>query len=317
MTAFAPKTLFTIQALRALAASSVVAYHVLFMMVHRAGYSFSFPHTGACGVDLFFVISGFIMVYTTNAQFGQPNASKAFIRRRLIRIVPIYWLYTTMIVLLLAFSPRLFSEAKFEWVHVISSYLFLLSKNANGEVGTVVQTGWTLCFEMYFYVLFALLIMLPRRYFLGLSGSIFLTGLLLNQANWSVPVWATVAMDPILFEFYLGSVIGFAFLRGFYLTRYIAVAAIILGILVILASFDITINNWTRVACWGLPGGLIVFGAVSLDRLGMRVPKFLASLGDSSYSLYLAHPFIVSALGKAWTALHLYEKMPPALLFIL
>ena len=80
-------------------------YHVFVMLVHNAGYVFEVSDLGAAGVDLFFVISGFIMVYTTHGSFGQPGASASFLRRRVIRIVPIYWLYTNVTVLLLAFAP--------------------------------------------------------------------------------------------------------------------------------------------------------------------------------------------------------------------
>lgn len=103
-----PKTILTLQALRALAAASVVIYHTLFMLRHNAGYAIAVPDLGATGVDLFFVISGFIMVYTTHDLFGQRGAVLPFLRRRAIRIAPTYWLYTTVVVLLLAFAPRLF-----------------------------------------------------------------------------------------------------------------------------------------------------------------------------------------------------------------
>ncbi|MBE0583986.1 MAG: acyltransferase, partial [Desulfofustis sp.] len=299
-------TLFTIQALRAGAAAAVVAYHCFYMLVHNGGYTRAVPHIGASGVDLFFVISGFIMIYTSYDAFLQPRASLTFIRRRAIRIIPLYWLYTTVVVLLLAGAPGLFSEVQFDRQHVIFSYLLLLSKNSTGNVGTVMQTGWTLCYEAYFYLLFALLLNLPRKYFLGVSGALFITGVALAALPWSPPVWATVAMDPLLFEFYLGALLAFLFLNGRVLPRHFAVAAIVLGISAIFmgGNIDINANKWTRVVCWGLPCAAILFGAISLEHTKLKVPKLLSALGDSSYSLYLAHPFIVPALGKAWVMLH-------------
>jgi exopolysaccharide production protein ExoZ len=309
-----PRTLFTVQALRGVAAGAVVTHHALFMLVHNAGYSFDVPSIGASGVDLFFVISGFIMVYTSYTAFQQPNASLSFIRRRVIRVVPIYWLYTTAVVLLLAFAPQLFSVTQFSWPHVISSYLFLLSENTAGQVGTVMQTGWTLCFEVYFYLIFALLLNLPRTTFLGISAAIFVTGIVLGISTEPAP-WLTVATNPILFEFYFGALIGFLFMNGFVLPRLVAGFAIVLGIATIFLTKDVDIGTWTRTICWGLPSSALLLGAISLEHAGMKVPRGFVVLGDSSYSLYLIHPFVVPAVGKLWVALQLSEHASPVILF--
>jgi exopolysaccharide production protein ExoZ len=313
--ASAPRqTLFTVQALRALAAGAVVAHHVLFMLTHNAGYSVSASSLGASGVDLFFVISGFIMVYTSYGAFQQPAASLSFVRRRAIRVAPIYWLYTTLVVCLLAFAPGLFSETQFDWGHVISSYLFLLSENTVGRIGTVMQTGWTLCFEVYFYAVFAILLTLPRRAFLSTAGALFSAGILIGLVTEPAP-WATVATNPIVLEFYFGAVVAFLFLNGLILTRPLALAAIILGLAVVVMTKDADIGIWTRAVCWGLPASALLLGAVSLEHRGMEVRRPLVALGDSSYSLYLVHPFVVPAVGKLWVAMRLSEHLSPALLF--
>jgi exopolysaccharide production protein ExoZ len=304
------KTLFTVQALRAIAAASVVLYHVLYMLVHNAGYSFPFPDVGAAGVDLFFLISGFVMIYTHFDDFSEPGGSASFIRRRLIRIVPLYWLATTITVALLVCAPTLFSTIKLDWNNVTSSYLFLLSLNSEGVVGTVTQTGWTLCYEFYFYAMFAVLLLLPRKYFLIAAGLIFVAGLLVDATGMSVPPWATVATNPLLVEFYLGSVIGFLFLAGFSVPPGVAIVAIVLGVAGILTAGQPTDGNWHRVLCWGLPCAVILATTVSLERTGVRVPKILVALGASSYSLYLVHPFVLPAFGKAWSLMHLAGKAP-------
>lgn len=299
------------QALRALAASAIVFYHVLHMLVHNAGYAFFIPTIGASGVDLFFLISGFIMVYTNYEAFTQPHAAALFLRRRVIRIVPMYWLCTTGVVLLLAFTPQLFASVVFDWTYVVSSYVFLLSQNSAGNSGTVLQTGWTLCFEVYFYLVFALLLNWPRRYFLLASGGAFLGGVFLGHIGGHVPTWATVATDPIIFEFYLGAIVGFLFVNGIYLPRSLAGSAIVLAIAALAVSESINVGIWTRLICWGIPSAAILFGAISLEQAGLRVPKPFVALGDSSYSLYLVHPFVLPAFGKGWLALHLAERTHP------
>ena len=172
MTASSQKTLLSVQAFDTCCGGCRLIPRPLHASSQWRLFTIHYRYWGA-GVDLFFIISGFIMFHTTSETFCQPNASRSFIRRRVIRIVPLYWLYTTGVVLLLAFAPRLFASTQFDWLNVISSYFFLLSKNSAGQIGTVMQTGWTLCFELYFYLLFAILLNFPRKYFLILIGAIF------------------------------------------------------------------------------------------------------------------------------------------------
>jgi peptidoglycan/LPS O-acetylase OafA/YrhL len=287
-----------VQALRAIAAASVVVHHVLAMLVHNAGYSFAYTGHWSAGVDLFFVISGFVMVYTHSADFGTRGASLSFTRRRVIRIAPLYWLITTIVVVLLIAAPRLFASIELDWTNVACSYLFLLSANSIGDVGTVTQTGWTLCFEAYFYLVFTALLLLPRHYFLVVAGAVFGIGLVIGASSLPVAPWATVAVRPLILEFYLGTVIAFLFLRGHSLPAAGAVFAIVLGISGI-ALVDAT-NDWKRVLFWGGGSGLVLAGAVSLEHFGIRVPRTLIALGASSYSLYLVHPLVVPPIGKVW-----------------
>ena len=177
------KTPFTVQALRAFAASSVVVHHIMIVAVQKAGYQYSFPSTAAAGVDLFFLISGFIMVYTHFDDFGKAGASASFIRRRLIQIVPLYWIAATVAVALLIVIPSAFSTLKLDWQNVLFSYLFLLSRTSNGGLNTILVTGWSTCYEIYFYALFALLLFLPRRMFLIAGGAIFAVGLTSDAAG--------------------------------------------------------------------------------------------------------------------------------------
>jgi exopolysaccharide production protein ExoZ len=144
------RTLFTIQALRALAAASVVVHHILAVAVQKAGYQFRFPSAGAAGVDLFFLINGFIMMYTHFNDFGEVGSSAAFISRRLIRVVPLYWIATTATIVLILVIPSAFSTQRLDWDNVAPSYLLLLSREPDGSLNTILPTGWTLGYEMYF-----------------------------------------------------------------------------------------------------------------------------------------------------------------------
>jgi peptidoglycan/LPS O-acetylase OafA/YrhL len=304
------KPLFTVQALRAIAAASVVVLHVLIVTVQRAGYSFSFPTFNAAGVHLFFLISGFIMIYTHFADFGQSGSPASFIRRRLIRIAPLYWIVTTVAVGLLIAFPKAFLSLTLDWHNVLLSYLFLLSRTPAGNINTVVVTGWSLCYEVYFYAIFAAFLFLPRKFFLAGTGAIFAAGLFLNAMVADVPAWATVATSPLLIEFYLGTIIALVFVAGFALPIGLAWVAIVAGFAIIPILGDPVGGDWSRVLIWGLPSAAILVGAVSLERAAIRVPKILVALGASSYSVYLTHPFVVVPIAKLWAILGLTQKLP-------
>jgi len=168
----------SIQVLRAVAAIGVVFTHAITRL------STSFPGAsehalftglggqltvGDAGVDLFFVISGFIMLHVHRNDFGRPGAPLRFMLRRILRIVPIYWLLTTLALVFLIFAPQLFTThyrgIYLPWI--VGSYLFLPIAPPDWNATPVVGVGWTLNYEMFFYAVFAGALLLPRR--LGLQ----------------------------------------------------------------------------------------------------------------------------------------------------
>ena len=136
-----------IEALRALAATLVVVGHILddapqFGIGSLAPLAELPVWQG--GVDLFFVISGFIMVWTFGARFGQPGSAREFLVRRVSRIVPLYWLATLATAALLAAAPSLFDRAEFQWRHLVLSMLFLPHYAPDGGLWPILGVGWTL-----------------------------------------------------------------------------------------------------------------------------------------------------------------------------
>src|SRR5215467_2504234 len=149
-------TIPAIQFLRALAAAAVVAFHVRFDFVNNVSPPGFLPaafNLGAAGVDLFFVISGFVMVYSSESLFGRPNAPATFLLRRIVRIVPLYWLMTSVMlayVLARGFGP---SDASPQLA--LASYFFIPYRRPSGAMDPLYGIGWTLNYEMFFYVVFA------------------------------------------------------------------------------------------------------------------------------------------------------------------
>ena len=143
--------IYSIQFLRGIAALMVLFLHTPGGL-DRFYPEFSVRTTGAAGVDIFFVISGFIMVYTTWGKFRKPEASWAFLKSRASRILPTYYLFTTFTLVVLLFFPHWYHKLKYDPGITICSYLLILSDNNLGFPGTLVGVGWTLAFEAFFFI---------------------------------------------------------------------------------------------------------------------------------------------------------------------
>jgi exopolysaccharide production protein ExoZ len=295
-----------IQALRALAAVLVVVGHSLHetetisALVGRAAPDLSFVYWGF-GVDIFFVISGFIMVYTSADLFGQPGAWRIFLTRRLTRIVPLYWLLTTVLLVGGAIAPRLLNVPIGDWQHVLASYAFIPSMRAPGEIRPVMALGWTLNMEMFFYVLFAGALAFPFRRgitVLALAITTFaMIGLIFQPEQVQLAFWS----QSIVLEFLFGCLLAVAYLRGARLTAPAAIALGIVGFagMLRIPGFDSDTVQPDALR-WGVPALLVVAAAALSPGLSSRVVVWLAALGDASYSLYLAHPFILRPFRNVW-----------------
>jgi peptidoglycan/LPS O-acetylase OafA/YrhL len=153
----------------------------------------------------------------------------------------------------------------------------------------------------------------PQKFFLPISAAVFACGICVGLLRGDIPIWASVATDPLLIEFFAGTLIALLFIRGLAMPGAVAVCLIVLGTAIIGMSAIWDTNggaDGTRVLWWGLPSAAILLGAISLERLGIRVPRLLVALGNSSYSLYLIHPFILPVFGKLGFAWHVSERVP-------
>jgi exopolysaccharide production protein ExoZ len=282
----------SIQYLRGFAALAVVLYHAS----QRAGPTFG---AGAAGVDVFFVISGFIM-WTISAR--RATGPGDFLLRRAGRIVPLYWTVTLLVVGLDLVRPSTFPNMRLDAPHVILSLLFLPHRDPTGDIAPVIVPGWTLNYEAFFYAVFALTLLLPagRRVWTltAALGGLCLLGLFLPHGRWAV---VDTYCDPLVLEFVAGAWLARAAAAGRLGGSTAAVAAIAAG-LAILTAVAITgadARGWARLLYWGLPALLIVWGALSLEGAG-RAPVLpaLKLLGDASYSTYLAHGLALSLAFK-------------------
>lgn len=277
----------SIQYLRGLAAFGVLVYHA----AERAGWAFG---TGAAGVDVFFVISGFIMWVVT---CRRPPSPGQFLLRRGQRIAPLYWGVTLLVAAVAVTVPSAFPNMQVTGPALIQSLLFIPHHDPQGLIAPLIVPGWTLNYEMFFYLLFAAGLLAPERVrpwlVSGALAALVALGPLGDRQN---ALWATYT-DPILLEFGAGLWLGWLWSKGRLpgpMTGWALVALGLAGFTAVAASgVDVAL---ARVLLWGLPALLLVTGAVSVERHG-AVPDLrpLRALGDASYSLYLVHGLAISA----------------------
>jgi len=253
-------------------------------------------------VDIFFVISGFVMAVSSIGKKNGPHPARAFLERRLVRVVPLYWLMTAL-TLLKAYAVRLYPNMgnigphpAISFGYIVSSLLFVPYRNSLGIVQPVLSVGWTLCFEMFFYLLFACALAL-RVSELRLLTPIMvgLAAIGLWHGNFG-PAVGTLA-SPLLLEFLAGVAIGHAVEQGWAMRPAFATTIGALSLLAILAlSPSVFGIVWlTR----GIFAVLIVLCAVMLEsQIAKKMPGWSLSIGDASYSLYLGQLLFFSVIVK-------------------
>lgn len=314
----APSHLSNVQILRGVAAVMVLVYHIGNEFGDR-GFPGQFPDVGAgsAGVDLFFVVSGFVMVHSTAGAFGAPGAPALFLARRVIRLVPLYWLLTTLFAVQFLWASRASPLPPETWSWFAASYLFLFYPHADGGDFPLHPQGWTLNFEMLFYACFAAVLPLARRRALQVLTVGLIAMAVLGLATalpWPLDRWT----NTNILEFVLGLGLAVAEARGWRLPLWAAVALAVGG----LATFALTIDSvdvWLpyRGFVWGPPACAVVAAAVLWrpDRRVApgRIRSALERLGDASYSLYLIHYAFFGALGGTIELFVPVTSLPPKL----
>ncbi|MES2741018.1 MAG: acyltransferase [Pseudomonadota bacterium] len=311
-----------LQILRFLAAFLVLVSHVQHeamkgTFLNMAGYQpWEFIYF-AGGVDIFFVISGFIMYAIASGDFGQQGKARSFFLRRLVRIVPPYWLFTTaMVGAALVFRSHV-THSALALDHILASYFFLPYLNPYGEAYPVLMLGWTLNYEFFFYMIFGLALLFPKKIGLalifgviGLCGALGAAQLVQRQPFlfWS---------NPIVFEFLFG--IGLAMLRerGVRCGGAAGWGMIALGFAAmwLLKGAGIAGDFWVIRPLWmGLPALLICAGVVLVREPAAAIAagpgplkRQLVLLGDASYAIYLSHPFALNAVALLWKRIGLHD----------
>jgi len=314
--------LFSLQTLRGLAALLVAFYHTIPLL---AAYKWHAPalalfsEWGQLGVDIFFVISGFVMIISVTGKPQGRETAIAFMRARVARVVPLYWVMTTAMVLALYFLPAAFNQNKLDGIHAFLSYFFVPYANSfTGTPRPVLYVGWTLTYEMFFYLCFSLFLLLPRRSQVLPALIISFSVLVGIGATDPGNLVAKTLTNGLMVEFVFGCGIGYFYAKGLALGKTTALVLIAVGTAAFLASIGKVVDLDYRCLYWGIPASAVVAGAAFLERAGGWPRMSIATaIGDSSYSLYLSHVFVLPVVAKLLSSVPVGRSLPGGLVCVL
>jgi exopolysaccharide production protein ExoZ len=305
-----------IQVLRAFAALAVTWRHMLMWFATDPG--FGLLHVGRAGVDVFFVISGFIMFHTTQ---NNDRTTAQFWTDRIIRIAPLYWLMTLFIVALYLFGLPSGDVTHIDPNDVPLGLLFIPNLRGDEDWNPIIATGWTLIFEMYFYALFGLTFFLRSQMkALALLTAFFIAYYLLSLL---VPLPYTLYRwsQPITLEFAAGGLLALLYRAPLALPRlsakatgYGLIAAGVIAFFVVAYIFTDQTAEPTglRTLVNGPPAVMVIAGALMLEKSGVVWnSRTLLLLGAASYSIYLVHLPVLQYASILWQNLSPLPLMLP------
>lgn len=297
----------SIQALRGIAVLAVVVFHALSIERKYSGGDLLLPdflRLGQSGVDLFFVISGFVMVTVTQGRFARRGETMRFLWGRLSRIYPTYWFYCFLTLAVFVLRPDWVNSSQGHQARFLDSF-FLLPGNSL----PLVMVAWSLTYELWFYLVFSVLLCFDGRFLLP---SLLLWAAIIVAANQflalaELPVGARLVLHPYALEFIIGALVALLHSRapgpGMSARHAVlmVVPLLLVGLPLVHAFALLKEEGLLRMSLVGALYGLLVLAVATLEkRERFRPPRFLQFLGDVSYTVYLSHLLVLSAIGRLW-----------------
>ncbi|SDE78426.1 acyltransferase family protein [Terriglobus roseus] len=291
--------IYSIQHLRWFAATLVVMRHTLGHFPDEVISRNYLTRSGEFGVDIFFVISGFILWYISAQSRPRPFP---FLLNRITRIYPPYWFFTLAMVATAIVLPKAFRFAYVKPLFVAKSLLLFPAWHPIlHNINPVLPIGWTLQYEVFFYLLFAVLLLLPpSKRLLGNLSALIVLVVLGRLVHFNSPPLHVYTDLPLL-EFGAGMVIGALYEKRRLVPPFVGIGMAIVA-LVWMYPMTRFVDSVYRPLAWGPQAALLVYGILSAE-YGTRVTwnlRLLELLGDASYSLYLCHLFALGALRMVW-----------------
>jgi peptidoglycan/LPS O-acetylase OafA/YrhL len=303
----------SLQAGRAIAAIFVVLYHLGSVIQLKKTFGITefftlFSFGGNAGVEFFFVLSGFIIFSAHRDDISKPYKLKNYIKKRLIRIYPTYWVIYLLVFLLAIISPTLRNTVPHN-IFVIITQFFLFPQDPIGRTNFI-SVAWSLQYEIIFYLFFAFLIF---NKWLGIiigSALLFIYANYAGSSSVSFPLSFLVAQGFILL-FVMGMIVSLVCTaKKIDVNNPIIWVRIGAIMFIVLALDTISGKNLLRgheVILYGLASSFMIFGLIKSEDNGQIIGghSWLQILGNSSYALYLIHYPLISILCKLFVSIHL------------
>lgn len=273
-------------------------------------------HLHNSGLDLFLVISGFVITWLAFGHFDDAAYRRSFAYNRFTRVYPVYLLYTLPLVPVYLAMPTLFNASAGHEVNLLRTLLMLPDVNL-----PLIPVAWTLHHEAYFYMVLFAMLFLPERRLPWAMAAFFLVTLVFSTIGWFVPraeqgAFEKVLYNPINFAFVFGMIAAWVVHRG---VRGGALPSVVLGFVALVggyfAYYAYTGNDWldvySQVLIFSLPATFITYGVVVLEReRGWVFARALTWIGDAAYSIYLTHVMAIVLAGRIWHAIGVPGWLP-------
>lgn len=287
--------IYNLQLLRAVAALIVIFVH-FDTIAARTHLPLPIGFGGG-GVDLFFVVSGFVMIHTTDRRHVTPHG---FFINRLVRVAPLYWLLTILLFVSATIVPGLFNRPPETIANLLKSLSFI-PYYSDGAYCPIIFVGWTLNIEMAFYVIFALALFNPSRAArIGMVCAVLAVAAAIGVTK---PTGvAGFYANPMVVEFAMGMLLAASPRWTVGIRPAVAAVVVILGAFLLVfgeAYFPDIRADIRRPLILGSGAWLIVWGAIALERAGITArQRFVQLLGGASYAMYLTHVIPIRLVGK-------------------
>ena len=297
----------SIQVLRAIAAFLVVFNHIgayVYSQVKGDSLFMStgFVYMGGFGVHIFFCISGFIMAYSHKGEHGVRSAL-SFMGKRVWRIYPIYWIWTVITLLML--KQQYLSDTNL----VINSLILTPDIMKNGQGRLILGQGWTLQYEMYFYLVFGLCVALARRFLFQIISFIIIAVMIYAPSHIEGQ-YSIFFGNNIVLDFIMGIICAWTYRKFSYMhiNNIIPVSVCVLAF----ASscwLTLSVGGMDRLYSMGIPAFIIVMACPFIRTKDNKTTRFLVFCGEASYTTYLCHLIFVPLITLILPAL-IYLNVP-------